>query len=51
MDIVWPLFLGNNRQHMTVCSKMVSSLVKKLSTVAKANMSVSTLQAVAASKP
>ena len=41
-------FLGNNRQHQPVCAK-ISSWVRKVLCVAKAHMSLGSLQGVAAS--
>ena len=46
---VTSLFLGNNRQHMPVCAKTISSWVRKVLCVAKAHMSPGSLQGVAAS--
>ena len=43
------LFLGNNRQHWPVCAKTISSWVRKVLCVAKANMSLGSVQGVAAS--
>ena len=43
------LFLGNNRQHRPVCAKTISSWVRKVLGVAKAHMSLGSLQGVAAS--
>ena len=43
------LFLGNNRQHRPVCAKTISSWVWKVLSVAKAHMSLGSLQGVAAS--
>ena len=43
------LFLGNNRQHWPVCAKTISSWVRKVLGVAKAHMSLGSLQGVAAS--
>ena len=40
---VYCLLLSNNRQHMPVCAKTVSSLVRKVLNVAKAHMSPSTV--------
>ena len=42
-------FLGNNRQHQPVCAKTISSWVRKVLGVAKAHMSLGSLQGVAAS--
>ena len=38
------LFLGNNRWHLLVCAKIISSLVRKALGIAKAGMSLGTLQ-------
>ena len=46
---VTSLFLGNNRQHWPVCAKTISSWVRKVLCVAKAHMSLGSLQGVAAS--
>ena len=46
---VTSLFLGNNRQHWPVCAKTISSWVRKVLGVAKAHMSLGSLQGVAAS--
>ena len=46
---VTSLFLGNNRQHWPVCAKTISSWVRKVFYVAKAHMSLGSLQGVAAS--
>ena len=46
---VTSLFLGNNRQHWTVCAKTISSWVRKVLCVAKAHMSLGSIQEVAAS--
>ena len=35
--------LGNNREHMLVCAEMISSLVRKVSSIAKAHMSLGIL--------
>ena len=43
------LFLGNNRQHWSVCAKTISSWVQKVLSVAKAHMSWGSLWGVAAS--
>ena len=43
------LFLGNNRQHQTVCAKTISSWVRKVLCVAKAHMSPGSCLGVAAS--
>ena len=43
------LFLGNNRQHGPVCAKTISSWVWKVLSVAKAHISLGSLQGVAAS--
>ena len=37
------LFLGNNRQHMPVCAKIMSSWVRNIECIAKAHMSLGTL--------
>ena len=42
------LILGNNRQHRPVCAKTISSLVREVLCVAKAHMSLGSLQGVAA---
>ena len=42
-------FLGNNRQHRPVCIKTISSWVRKVLCVAKAHMSLGSLQGAAAS--
>ena len=41
---VTSLFLGNNRQHRPVCAKTISSWVRKVLCVTKANMSPGFLQ-------
>ena len=46
---VTSFFLGNNRQHRHVCAKTISSWVRKVLGVAKAHMSLGSLQGVAAS--
>ena len=46
---VTSLFLGNNRQHRPVCAKTISSWVRKVLGVAKAHVSLGSLQGVAAS--
>ena len=46
---VTSLFVGNNRQHQPVCAKTMSSWVRKVPCVAKAHMSLGSLQEVAAS--
>ena len=46
---VTSLFLGNNRQHQPVCAKTISSWVWKVLSIAKAYMSLGSLQGVAAS--
>ena len=46
---VTSLFLGNNRQHWSVCAKTISSWVRKVLCVAKSYMSLGSLQGVAAS--
>ena len=38
------LFIGNNRQHMPVCAKMISSTIRKVKSVAEAHMSLCNLQ-------
>ena len=43
------LFLGNNRQHWPVCAKTISSWVREVFCVAKANMSLGYLRGVGAS--
>ena len=43
------LFLGDNKQHRLVCAKTISSWVRKVLCVAKAHMSLGSLQGVAAS--
>ena len=40
---VTSLFLGNNRQHLLVCAKTISSRVRKVLCVAKAHMSLRSL--------
>ena len=42
-------FLGNSRQHWPICAKTISSWVRKVLCVAKAHMSLGSLQGVAAS--
>ena len=42
------LFLGNNRQHRTVCAITISSWVRKVLCVAKAYMSLGSLWGTAA---
>ena len=43
MDLMCPLcFLGNNRQHMPICAKIISSWVRKFLNIAKANVSPGT---------
>ena len=49
MDLVCSLFVGNNRQHMSVCTKMFSSRVRKVLGIAKAHMSQGTSQGAATS--
>ena len=44
-SLVW----GNNRQHQPVCTKTISSWVRKVLCVAKAHMSLGSLWEVAAS--
>ena len=46
---VTSLFLGNNRQHRPVCAKTISSWLRKVLGIAKAHMSLGSLQWVAAS--
>ena len=46
---VTSLFLGNNRQHWPVYAKTISSWVRKVLCVAKAHMSLGSLQGVATS--
>ena len=46
---VTSLFLGINRQHQPVCTKTISSWVRKVLCVAEAHMSPGSLQGVAAS--
>ena len=46
---VTPLFLGNNRQHQPVCAKTISSWVRKVLCIAKAQMSPGSLWGVATS--
>ena len=46
---VTSLFLGNNRQYCPGCAKTISSWVRKVLGVAKAHMSLGSLQRVAAS--
>ena len=43
MDHVSSLFLGNNRQHIPVCAKMISSLVRKVLGITMEHMSPGTL--------
>ena len=43
------LFLGNNRQHMPVCTKTISSWVRKVLCIAKAHMSPCAVSSAAAS--
>ena len=43
---VYSLFLGNNRQHMLVCAKKISSWVRKVLDIAKAHMSPTTFWGV-----
>ena len=38
------LFLGNNRQYITACAEIISFWVRKVLSIAKANMSLGTLQ-------
>ena len=50
MDCVQLLsYLGNNRQHRPVCTKTISSWVRKVLCVAKAHTSPGSLQGAAAS--
>ena len=49
MDHVWPLFLGNHRQHRPVCAKTISSWVRQVLCVAKAHISPGPLWGAAAS--
>ena len=42
MDFETSLFFGNNRQHMPVCAKTISSLVRKVLCMAKTHMSLGT---------
>ena len=42
------VFLGNNRQHRPVCAKTISAWVWKVLSVAKAHMSLGSLQGAAA---
>ena len=44
------LFLGNNRQHMSICAKRISSWARKVLGVAKAHMSPSTFWGAVVSK-
>ena len=46
---VTSLFLGNNRQHQPACAKTISSWVRRVLCIAKAHMSLGSLQGVAAS--
>ena len=48
MDHMWPLFFSNNRQHRPACTKTISSWVRKVLCVAKAHMSLGSVQGVAA---
>ena len=43
------LYLGNNRQHWPLCAKTISSWVRKILSVAKAHMSLGSLQGIAVS--
>ena len=49
MDLRFPLFLGNNWQHMPVCAQMISSWARKVLNMTKAHMSQGTLQGVVTS--
>ena len=44
---VYALFLGNNRQHMPTCAKIISSWVRKVLDVRKEHMFISTLSGTA----
>ena len=46
---VTSLFLGNNRQVWPVCAKTISSWVRKVLCVAKAHLTLGSLQEVASS--
>ena len=46
---VTSLFLSNNRHHLPVCAKTISSWVRKVLCVAKAHMSLGSLWGIAAS--
>ena len=48
MDLGCPLFLCNNRQHMSVCTQMISSCVTKFLSITKVYMSLGTVQSAAA---
>ena len=48
---VTSLFLGNIRQHQSVCAKTISSLVRKVLCVAKAHMSLGSLWEVQLLQP
>ena len=37
------LFVGNNRQHMSLCTTMISSWVRKVLSISKAHISLGTL--------
>ena len=39
MDVWCLLFQGNNRKHILICAKMISSWVRKVLCIAKMNMS------------
>ena len=41
---MYSFFLGSNRQHLPVCAKMKSSWVRKVLGIAKAHMSLGTVQ-------
>ena len=43
------LWIGNNRQHMTICAKMISSWLRKVLNIANAHMSLGILQVAAES--
>ena len=43
------LFLGNNRKHMLVCAKRISSSVRKIVSIDKVHMSLDTLPGAVAS--
>ena len=43
MDPWCPLFLINNKQHMSVCTKTISSWVRRVLSIAKSHLSLNTV--------